>query len=85
MSRTLSITEEMSFCQWLGSIFSMSDDDIYDRCGNDALQYLRFVWDFKLLFLRFATCLLDLVFVGFQVAVTSLTYEWLKLYKASLT
>jgi hypothetical protein len=41
VSRTLSITEEMSFGQWLASIFTMSDDDIYDRCGNDALQYLR--------------------------------------------
>jgi len=47
ISRTLSITEEMSFLQWLGSIFSMSDDDIYDRCGNDALQYLRFVVGLK--------------------------------------
>jgi hypothetical protein len=31
----------MSFGQWLASIFTTSDEDIHDRCGNDALQYLR--------------------------------------------
>ena len=31
-----------SFREWFTSIFTMSDVDIINRCGLDALQYLRF-------------------------------------------
>ena len=31
-----------SFGAWFKSIFTMPDDEILDRCGSDALQYLRF-------------------------------------------
>ena len=31
-----------TFKEWLRSIFTMSDTDIINRCGLDALQYLRF-------------------------------------------
>ena len=31
-----------SFGAWLKSIITMPDEEILDRCGGDALQYLRF-------------------------------------------
>ena len=31
-----------SFGAWFKSIFTMPDEEILDRCGSDALQYLRF-------------------------------------------
>ena len=34
--------QPVTFWTWLKSIFTMSDEDIQDRCGIDALQYLRF-------------------------------------------
>ena len=40
--RSLSVVGEGTFLEWLKSIFTMRDDDIEDRYGEDALQYLRF-------------------------------------------
>lgn len=41
--RQSSITETMTFGQWLASIFTSSDDDIEAKCGVDARQYVRFI------------------------------------------
>eukprot|EP00095_Tigriopus_kingsejongensis_P008456 snap_masked-scaffold18_size714446-processed-gene-1.9 protein:Tk08456 transcript:snap_masked-scaffold18_size714446-processed-gene-1.9-mRNA-1 annotation:"hypothetical protein L798_12217" len=43
LRRQSSITETMTFGQWLASIFTSSDDDIEAKCGTDARQYVRFI------------------------------------------
>ena len=42
LERSLSSGPSPTFWQWLKSIFTASDDYIYQNCGDDALQYLRF-------------------------------------------
>ena len=39
--RSMSTANAPTFWQWLKSIFTASDDYIYENCGDDALQYLR--------------------------------------------
>ncbi|XP_053568592.1 CSC1-like protein 1 [Bombina bombina] len=46
LSSSSSVNEELErdsgFCSWMTSIFQMNDDEIYDRCGEDATHYLSF-------------------------------------------
>ncbi len=39
--RQHTLTNAPTFWDWFKSIFTMTDADIEERCGNDALQYLR--------------------------------------------
>ena len=34
--------DHQSFCAWFRSVFNAPDEHIKNRCGDDALQYLRF-------------------------------------------
>ncbi|XP_063775055.1 CSC1-like protein 1 [Pseudophryne corroboree] len=44
--RSTSFNEELErdkgFCSWMSAAFQMSDNDIYERCGEDAIHYLSF-------------------------------------------
>lgn len=45
-SSSSSFNEELErdrgFCSWISSAFQMHDEDIYERCGEDACHYLSF-------------------------------------------
>ena len=47
------LEQNEGFCASLKSIFTTSDEEIFLRCGDDALQYLRFQ--------RYITCYLTIV------------------------
>ncbi|OCT79475.1 CSC1-like protein 1 isoform X1 [Xenopus laevis] len=36
------LERDNGFCYWVTSTFQMNDEDIYDRCGEDATHYLSF-------------------------------------------
>ncbi|XP_073484414.1 CSC1-like protein 1 [Aquarana catesbeiana] len=36
------LIRDKGFCSWISAPFSMSDEDIYERCGEDACHYLSF-------------------------------------------
>ena len=36
------LAEDRSFFAWVISIFTLSDDKFLQKCGSDAVQYLRF-------------------------------------------
>ena len=36
------LAEDRSFFAWIISIFTLSDDKFLQKCGSDAVQYLRF-------------------------------------------
>ncbi|CAI9570916.1 unnamed protein product, partial [Staurois parvus] len=36
------LVRDKGFCSWISAPFSMSDEDIYERCGEDACHYLSF-------------------------------------------
>ncbi|KAG9461970.1 hypothetical protein GDO78_015235 [Eleutherodactylus coqui] len=46
LSSSSSFNEELErdkgFCSWISSAFQMRDEDIYERCGEDACHYLSF-------------------------------------------
>ncbi|XP_069810274.1 CSC1-like protein 1 [Dendropsophus ebraccatus] len=46
LSSSSSVNEDLErdrgFCSWISSAFQMHDEDIYERCGEDALHYLSF-------------------------------------------
>ncbi|KAM3930051.1 CSC1-like protein 1 isoform 2-T2 [Leptodactylus fuscus] len=46
LSSSSSFNEELErdsgFCSWITSAFQMHDEDIYERCGEDACHYLSF-------------------------------------------
>ncbi|NWX86013.1 CSCL1 protein, partial [Nothoprocta pentlandii] len=46
LSTSSSVPEELEydngFCSWMTAAFRMNDDEIHDRCGEDAIHYLAF-------------------------------------------
>ncbi|KAM8945400.1 mechanosensitive cation channel TMEM63A [Pelodytes ibericus] len=36
------LESDRGFCHWMTSVFQMSDDEIHERCGEDATHYLSF-------------------------------------------
>uniref|UniRef100_A0A8C5PR75 Transmembrane protein 63A n=1 Tax=Leptobrachium leishanense TaxID=445787 RepID=A0A8C5PR75_9ANUR len=65
LSSTTSTSEDLdrdrSFCHWMMSVFQMNDEDIYDRCGEDASHYLSF--QRHLICLLVIGCLLSIVVI----------------------
>ena len=42
LTRQITLPEETTFGKWLKSTFTLTDKDLEERCGYDALQYVRF-------------------------------------------
>ena len=57
-----------SFSSSLKTIFTASDEEIFERCGDDALQYIRFqryiIWYLVILMLLSICIILPLNFQG---------------------
>lgn len=42
LQRQFTLAEARSYKHWLHAIFCLNDEDVQNKCGSDALQYLRF-------------------------------------------
>lgn len=56
LQRQRSVGDSRTFGEWLKSIFTLPDEDIEERCGSDALQYIRFI-RYIILYLTLVTTL----------------------------
>ena len=67
-STTMLLGKKESFSSSLKTIFTASDEEIFERCGDDALQYIRFqryiIWYLVILMLLSICIILPLNFQG---------------------
>ena len=72
------LAEDRSFFAWIISIFTLSDDKFLQKCGSDAVQYLRFQRHLiTFTFVIMVVCIGVILPINFQVVIT---YQAVKNY-----